>query len=54
MKETYIIKLRDLPSADMKRQVKQFLKDDVVSVRDDVGRSFTVKMRRNGLILTDD
>ena len=53
MTETCIMRFRDLPSTDMKKAVKKFLKNEQVEVEDDVGRSYRIVMRRNGLVLTD-
>ncbi|NHJ13334.1 MAG: hypothetical protein EAX95_06630 [Candidatus Thorarchaeota archaeon] len=54
MAETCIIKIRDIPSPDLRKQVKVFLQGEEVSVEDESGRKFGVTIQKNKLLFRPD
>ncbi|MFX1369741.1 MAG: hypothetical protein ACFFAY_14185 [Promethearchaeota archaeon] len=54
MAETQIIRIKDLPSRDLREQVKVFLQGEEVSVEDESGQRFGVIIQRNKLMFRSD
>ncbi len=51
MAETCEIALKRIPSRSLRKQVKEFIKGDDVSVRDITGQLYSVDLKRNKLVL---
>jgi hypothetical protein len=54
MAETRIIRMKDLPSRDLRKQVKVFLQGEEVSVEDESGQKFGVIIQKNKLLFRPD
>jgi hypothetical protein len=50
MAETRIIRIKDLPSRDLQKQVKVFLQGEEVYVEDDSGQKYGVVIQKNKLL----
>ena len=54
MAETYIIRISDLPSREIRKRVKGFLRDEDVAVVADDGQKFGVVLEKNQLVIKPD
>jgi hypothetical protein len=49
--ETYIIKMKKLPSRKLRKTVKVFMKEEDVVLFDDEGQEFGISLEKNRFIL---
>ena len=50
MAETYVIRMRDLPSRSLRRRVRTFLQGDEVRVENELGQRFSVELKKNKMV----